>query len=127
MNQRDPKPIDPKTNPQRGDAPPPEKGGQGHGAAGAGMESARGAHPRGARPTTHDDAHPGSGWEDTGSGQAEPDPTQAPANTAGDDPRGQSTNRPGKNRQVTPRTAENAQSERGPDPASEASGGAAGR
>lgn len=106
-NQRDPH-DDPKAQGEakRNAVPSKGEGSDGFGGGGAGTESTRGAHARGEPATTGDDRHPGSGWEDTGTGEARPDPTRAPSNTAGEDLTGRTTNRPGGNEQVEPRTAE---------------------
>jgi hypothetical protein len=102
------------------------QGSDGFGGAGAGTEQTRGAHPRGQRPDTKDDRHPGSGWQDDRSvtppaiehpqrqqpGRPKGQTTgQQPVSTAG---AGGTTNRPGGNAQVEPRTVEKTKTYEGP-------------
>ncbi len=107
-------------------------GSDGHGGGGAGTEHTRGAHPRGQRPDTKDDRHPGSGWQDERSvtppavekrqqqpgrpkGQTtgqQPVSTSNVQGTSGGD--GGTTNRPGANPQVEPRTVEKTKTYEGP-------------
>jgi hypothetical protein len=84
------------------------QGSDGYGGGGAGIEHSRGAHPRGQRPSTHDDRHPGSGWEDP---SASPRPSGGERGSEGDASRrasgtGETTNRPGGNWQIRPRTSD---------------------
>jgi hypothetical protein len=103
------------------------QGADGYGGGGAGTEHTRGAHPRGERAGTGDDRHPGSGYRDDDS-VTPPDvaaPRQAPGRpkgqTTGQQPvqtspgSGQeTTNRPGGNPDVEPRTGEKTKTYEGP-------------
>jgi hypothetical protein len=86
-------------------------GSDGYGAAGAGREHTRGAHARGERPDTSDDRHPGSGWVDPSTGPSHTRESRNATPDAGrNDRRGETTNRPGGNPQVEPRTDEKTKS-----------------
>jgi hypothetical protein len=139
QQQRDPLPRDQQRTGHgqqqfvAGDVGSRGQGSDGHGGGGAGTEQTRGAHPRGQRPDTKDDRHPGSGWQDDRS--VTPPATELPQRQQPGRPKGQTTgqqpvstaqggndvsdatgttNRPGGNPQVEPRTVEKTKTYEGP-------------
>jgi hypothetical protein len=109
-----------------GDVASRGQGSDGFGGGGAGTEHTRGAHARGAPGDTKDDRHPGSGWRDERS--VTPPATQQPPRQQPGRPKdqnadqqpvstggaGETTNRPGGNPNVTPRTGEKTKTYEGP-------------